>query len=263
MLKTHSALECVEAAIKILENDPLVNAGYGSNLTTDSKVECDASIMTNHGFGACGAVRNVKNPISLARKILEMELHESRIKPMLLVGEGAARFAAKCNLESAILETEKAQLTHEMFTQRMDTVGAICIDSDGNIAAGVSSGGILLKIPGRVGSAAMYGAGCFTTSTSACSASGSGETLIKAKFSQTVCEQLEREEFDFSKILSEIQEQQFGNVGFIAIHKIKEKTELWFGHTTKSFSFAFKTEGKNYSAVSEKKRKYALGCHHL
>jgi len=196
-----SALDAVVSSISVLEKDACLNAGYGSNLTIDGLVECDASLMNDRGeFGGVGAVSRVWNPIQLARAVLEHSLVPSpigRVPPLMLVSQGAYAFAVsngvptcdaaalvapRCtaewkNWKKMLVDsppTPTKDLAVEMPIQ--DTVGAISWDSGGKLAAGVSSGGLLLKYPGRIGEAAVFGAGCWSQSDSqigvACSVSG-------------------------------------------------------------------------------------------
>ncbi|KAI9496450.1 threonine aspartase 1-like protein [Zychaea mexicana] len=236
-----SSLEVVSNAIAILENDPITNAGYGSNLTLNCTVECDASIMDgrNGSFGAVGAVSGIKNPIMAAQKMAEQTtlLPLGRIPPMLLVGPGAKAWADEQGLtlvEDDALLSQNAlhtfgkhiRLLHnsnvddgvdddkEDREKMDDTVGAIAIDTCGNVAAGVSSGGISLKYPGRVGEAAMHGCGCWAQNATdrdpaiACSTSGTGEQIMRTKITTRCAEQLVKED-DIPSTMASVLRENF------------------------------------------------------
>ncbi|KAG7446288.1 asparaginase [Guyanagaster necrorhizus] len=185
-----AAVELVEDAVSTLEDDPCLNAGFGSNLTLQGTVECDASIMdgARNAFGSVGATAGIKNPIRLARSVLE---HSQildplgRTPPLTLVSPGANLFAehhldrryivdptslasqqAVENWKSWIANLNQATQGLEVINRKklhdvQDTVGAIAWCGPSDIAAGVSSGGLLLKHSGRIGEAAVYGAGCW------------------------------------------------------------------------------------------------------
>ncbi|KAJ3555771.1 hypothetical protein NM688_g2390 [Phlebia brevispora] len=220
------AIDAVDKAISTLEDDPCLNAGYGSNLTLDGTVECDASIMDGRSedFGAVGAVSGVKNPIKAAHAVLQHSRVQDalgRIPPLSLAGGGAALFAHHKNLECVPPESlicprtkqewemwksqlelaEKLSRDHattedkDKFRRIQDTVGAVAWDTNGGMAAGVSSGGLLLKVPGRIGEAAVYGAGCWASERKvddvqgvACSVSGSGEYIVRMMLAKTVAD---------------------------------------------------------------------------
>ncbi|XP_056669857.1 threonine aspartase 1 isoform X11 [Monodelphis domestica] len=197
------ATDAVTAALVELEDSPFTNAGTGSNLNLLGEIECDASIMDGKSlnFGAVGALSGIKNPVSVANRLLcegqKGKLSAGRIPPCFLVGEGAYRWAVdhgipscspgvmttrfslaafkrnKRKLELAErVETDLIQLKKrrqssekENDSGTLDTVGAVVVDQEGNVAAAVSSGGLALKHPGRVGQAALYGCGCWAENT--------------------------------------------------------------------------------------------------
>ncbi|KAL4074155.1 nucleophile aminohydrolase [Scleroderma citrinum] len=219
-------LSIVERAIVELEDDHDLNAGSGSNLTLDGAVECDAAIMDGRtgDFGSVGAVsEGVKNPIKLASAILDQSRKPDRlgrIRPLTLVSSGAHSFAIKKRLETVPPESmissrasmdwckwvERHNKAGEAETPELeaipedvpqDTIGAVAWDNCGNVAAGVSSGGLLLKDSGRVGQAAIFGTGCWAQQSSdgqagmACSISGSGEHIIRAGLARAIGDALQ------------------------------------------------------------------------
>lgn len=190
-----SALDAVEAACAALEDDPLFNAGTGSCLTADGGVEMDASIMEGSELHAGGVavVRSVKNPIRLARLVME------RSKHALLVGEGAERFAREQGIAAypeALLVTERALERWKkeragLLAQKQGTVGAVAIDSQGRVAAATSTGGMSGKLPGRVGDSPIPGAGLYADDRAgAVSATGEGEAIIRVVLSKFVCDRM-------------------------------------------------------------------------
>lgn len=148
--------KCVKMVCAVLENDPLTNAGYGSNLTLRGAVEMDAAVMDGKtlNYGGCGAIRRVKNPIDLAYDICMKQagnLPMGLVPPSLLVGQGGYYHAKAAGLElvkNKDLVTNKAQWQLEKYKNvlenvqngALDTVGAVCIDDSGHVAAAASSG---------------------------------------------------------------------------------------------------------------------------
>jgi len=203
-----SAIDAVESAVVVMEDDDTFNAGRGSFINMTGDVELDASLMEGKGFraGAVAAVQNIRNPIRLARKIME----ESDV--VLLVGMGATRFArehkvATCPPDYLVtareLERWKGLQSAARFAARdafvrgkmpSDTVGAVALDRHGNVAAGTSTGGTPNKYPGRVGDSAMIGCGTYADNgAGAVSCTGWGETLIRVAMAKTILAQMERE----------------------------------------------------------------------
>jgi L-asparaginase / beta-aspartyl-peptidase len=193
-----TALDAVEAATVILEDNPLFNAGRGSVFTHEGKNEMDASIMDGRNLmaGAVSSVRNIKNPVSLARMIMEKTDH------VFLVGKGAEFFAQKMNVEFmpdsyfytqhrfdqylSVYQTDQVQLDHTEGTNDLPnpyigTAGAVAMDIHGNIAAATSTGGMTNKKFGRAGDSPIIGSGTYANNaTCAVSCTGHGEYFIRS-----------------------------------------------------------------------------------
>ncbi len=196
-----SALDAVEAAIMVLEDDAVFDAGYGSHLNFDGRVECDAIVMNGATLraGAAATLQRIKNPIQLARKILEHCPH------MMLVAEGAERFAKArgiqlCKPEELVSEAEWAawqkckEDTHAAEHHRgheQGTVGAVVIDANGSLFAATSTGGTCCKLPGRVGDSPLIGCGCYADSEAGgVSCTGYGEAIMKVVLAKTAVDLL-------------------------------------------------------------------------
>ncbi len=198
-----TALDAVEAAVQILEDSPVLDAGRGSYLNANGEVEMDALIMDGAtlSLGAVAAVRLVSHPISLARRIMTDCEHN------FLVGFGAEAFADKvgfprCTPADLVTEEQLALFLKDNDTADNqlagidfhgdvvgDTVGAVALDTSGNLAAATSTGGINRKLPGRVGDSPLVGSGAYADNwTAAVSATGYGEALMKVLISKRVCD---------------------------------------------------------------------------
>jgi beta-aspartyl-peptidase (threonine type) len=180
-----SALDAVESALRQLEDDPSFNAGRGAVLNHEGEIELDASIMDGATL-ACGGVagvRSVRNPISLARLVMEETRH------VLLVSDGAEQFAREMGVEMVeqdyfFTERRWSALQRALEAEELenggDTVGAVALDMAGNLAAGTSTGGLTNKMFGRVGDSPIIGAGTYAANDScAVSCSGVGEEFIR------------------------------------------------------------------------------------
>jgi len=188
-----SALDAVEAAVRALEDDPTYNAGTGACLNLAGEVELDASIMDGRTLrcGAVAAVRDVKNPVSLARLVMERSPH------VLLAGAGASAFARSQGVkacEAAELVTPSQRARFERLSGAPPcghgTVGAVARDGGGHLAAATSTGGTALKFPGRVGDTALIGAGTYADDAlAAVSCTGHGESIIRLALAR-VCADL-------------------------------------------------------------------------
>ena len=202
MLKTgSSSLDVVEFAVSEFEDSPLFNAGRGSVYTSDETQEMDASIMygLNRSAGAVASVKNIKNPIKLARKVFEQTEH------VLLVGEGAESFAksiGEATEDSAYFHSEKNlkrlrklknKITkNHLIQDKIGTVGAVALDKSGNISAATSTGGMTNKMPGRVGDTPIIGSGTWAQNKiCGVSSTGHGEFFIKFQVAKEVCTRIE------------------------------------------------------------------------
>lgn len=195
------AVDAVQAAVSSMEDDPTFDAGTGSFLNKDGNIELDAVIIegTSLKAGAVGAVKRIKNPIVLARKVME------NCDTIFLVGEGAEQFAVTqgiplCDNNELIIEREKERWkalsqqkksTDEFFH---GTVGAVALDCNGRLAAGTSTGGTPFKQPGRIGDSPIVGAGTYATDACAVSCTGWGEAIIKAGMAKTVADFIDQGE---------------------------------------------------------------------
>jgi beta-aspartyl-peptidase (threonine type) len=209
-----SALDAVEAAVVVLEDDPTFDAGTGSHLNRDGRVQLDAILMDGATLraGAVAAVERIRNPIRLARRVMESCDH------MMLVGPGAEAFAADeglalCDPEELVVERERRRWEahqrgecpfclhapvpmaepagpfHQDHT--LGTVGAVALDAAGNIVSGTSTGGTCCKLPGRVGDSPLIGCGCYAdVEAGGVSCTGWGEAIMKIVMAHAAAERL-------------------------------------------------------------------------
>ncbi|MGH9706559.1 MAG: isoaspartyl peptidase/L-asparaginase, partial [Candidatus Acidiferrales bacterium] len=185
-----TAADAVETSITLLEDDATFDAGIGSHLTRDGRVQLDAILMDGATLkaGAVAAVEHVRNPIRLARAILEKSPH------MMLAGEGAEMFAvengiALCDREELILDRERiawgrcledSHAAENHLGHESGTVGAVALDASGGLFAGTSTGGTCCKFPGRVGDSPLIGCGCYADAEAGgVSCTGHGEGIMK------------------------------------------------------------------------------------
>ena len=193
------ALDAIEAAVMVLEDDPVFDAGYGSHLNLDGEVECDAIVMDAATLraGSAAGLRHVRNPVRVARAILEHSPH------MMLISEGAERFAVEhditlCDSEALVSPAEREawercrEDSHAAEHHRgheQGTVGAVALDEQGRLFAATSTGGTCCKLPGRVGDSPLIGCGCYADrETGAVSATGYGEAIMKVVMAKTACD---------------------------------------------------------------------------
>jgi beta-aspartyl-peptidase (threonine type) len=208
-----SALDAVVAAALVLEDDPVFNAGTGATLNLRGEAECDAAVMTGAGYraGAVAALCNVANPVLVARKVLEETDH------VLIAGEGAEALARAWGLAhgnpptdarrtrwqraveslglkappSAIPAKKIAALVKahpELAAARRGTIGAVAVDREGHTAVAASTGGVLLKLPGRIGDTPIPGAGTYACPAGAVAATGQGELMMRSLTTKVACD---------------------------------------------------------------------------
>lgn len=226
-----SSLEAVTTAVRLLEDDPLFNAGRGAVLTGDGRVEHDAAIMDGRHLraGAVTGTRHVRNPILLARRVMEQSPH------VMLSGQGAEEFALEQGLEfvpnswfitprrRAELERARAGLpvpANDLVG--LGTVGAVALDAAGDLAAATSTGGMTRKRWGRVGDSPIIGAGTYASNAScAVSATGHGEFFIRHVVAHDVCKLVEYRGWSLERAAREVVQEKLrragGEGGLIAV----------------------------------------------
>ena len=233
--KDGSALDAVELAVRLLEDSPLFNAGRGSVFTAEGTHEMDAAIMdgSNLKAGAVSLVTGIRNPVSLARDVMEKSQH------VFLAGEGAMKFANKLNykIESPdffhdefrfkqwqeIKDSDDFQLDHSVKKDsKFGTVGAVACDAAGNLAAATSTGGMTNKKWGRIGDSPVIGAGNYANNeTCAVSCTGSGEFFIRGVVAYDVSCLMEFKDWTLEKAASETVHRRLkqinGDGGLIAV----------------------------------------------
>lgn len=240
--KGKSAVEAVEAAIMVLEDSPLFNAGKGAVFTHDGKNELDAAIMygKDKSAGAIAGVHTIKNPIRAAIAVMQKSEH------VMLSGKGAEAFAKVQGIETVdpkyfwtksrwnglqkALEKEKKTLKNSVslipdayaIDQKFGTVGCVALDREGNLAAGTSTGGMTNKKYGRIGDAPIIGAGTYADTNVGISATGWGEFFIRATAARTIAAKVEYQRTPLKtaaeETIAEI-EKMGGDGGLIALDK--------------------------------------------
>lgn len=344
-----TALEAACSATMVLENAGETNAGFGSNLTESGTVEMDAGIMdgTSLLFGAVGAMPGIKNPIVVAKMLVQEQqkglLPLGRVPPGFLVGEGARDWAVRhgvpavsceslisekasklyrhykkkldafrCSVQSQlkrkhpdsggedscgssssagddvttpIVDPKAKALRHVLDDQVTDTVGVVVMDRSGNVASTVSSGGIALKQPGRVGQASCFGCGCWAqrrrkndTGTNGfsvgISTTGCGEHLVRTFLARECALELSRSEFPFAA-LQRVMKEKFAESEFlvgvpeklggaICMHYDENsgKGEFLWTHTTSSMGIAFQTTGEKTATTRMSRLPSSATTHH-
>jgi len=245
-----SALDAAVEAVAVLEDDPLFNAGLGSVLTLAGTVEMDASVMTGDTLaaGAVGAVTGVRNPVRVARAVLD----EGR--EVLLVGDPAVALArahrlATCAPEALVTEDARRRW-HERSPSRGDTVGAVACDARGRVAAATSTGGVVGKRPGRVGDSAVIGAGTYADDRlGAGSATGPGEAIIRLVLVRLALDLIARgtaPSHAALAALAELEQRLGARAGIILLDPAGR---VGIGHTTDAMVAAYRTDGREQAVA--------------
>jgi L-asparaginase / beta-aspartyl-peptidase len=250
-----SSLDAVEEAVVVMEDDETFDAGRGSFLNLDGKVQLDALIMDGNTLraGGVGCVERIANPVRAARKILSESPH------VYFVAEGAERFAAQhgialCRNEDLIIPREVERLREfqargaddpqDIFAPAIshDTVGAVALDRDGNIAASTSTGGTLAKAPGRLGDSSLIGCGCYANNESAAaSTTGWGEPIMKlvlAKWAADRAESGSLPEWVAQEAMNYLKQRVNGHGGIILLDA---QGRFGIAHNTPRMAWAVRT----------------------
>jgi beta-aspartyl-peptidase (threonine type) len=265
-----------------MEDNPIFNAGLGSTLAIDGRIEMEASIMDGKSLkaGATSLLRNIKNPIHLARIIMENTDH------IYIVGDGAEKLARVFELkrrdpitelrleywQSLKAKLEKGQVdylpkTYKLIKEnpslfQLDTVGAVAQDRSGNIAAATSSGGIGLKFPGRIGDTPLIGCGTYADDESGgCSATGIGEIAMRLVLAKKVCDEMhvgisaqEAVEKTINQVNRRIQDA-VNSMGLIAVDK---EGEIGVAHNSKNICYAYMRADMNTPFAALKAKRIEL-----
>ncbi len=257
------ALDAVEAAVRALEDNPHFNAGTGACLNTEGNIELDAGIMDGQALavGAIAGVELIKNPVHLARKVLESP-------HVLLVGKGAIEFArahgiSQCTFEDLLTERqfeiwksqqevrggqepryhrrEVGSITHQ--EEKHGTVGAVALDMSGRLAAATSTGGIFNKYPGRVGDSPLVGCGFYADDQAAISCTGDGEDFVRLLLAKRAADFVARgatAREAAEAAIAVLGEKATGRGGLIVVDRLGN---LGFAWNSRNMSHAYMTEG--------------------
>ncbi|UCE14139.1 MAG: isoaspartyl peptidase/L-asparaginase [Candidatus Heimdallarchaeota archaeon] len=252
-----SALEAVEKAVVCMEDDSIFDAGVGSFLNEQGYVELDALLMDGKTLnaGAIGAVLNCRNPISLARRLLEKPN-----SPMMLVGKGANIFAEKtglaCDPKELIIPREQERWEKgplDIFTPNAKgTVGAVALDLDGNLASATSTGGAPYKMVGRLGDTSIIGSGGYASETAAASSTGHGESIMKINAAKLAVD-LINQGYSPQSAAKEVINRMANIDGYGGIILVDKTGELGYFFNTSRMAYAFITkEGELFSGIDPK-----------
>ena len=268
-----SALDAVEEAVVVMEDDETFDAGRGSFLNRDGRVQLDALIMDGATLraGGVGCVEHLRNPVRAARKILSESPH------VYFVGQGAEKFAAQhgvplCKNEDLVIPREVERLRQyqaelakrdtkqdgndlfapdsEDLTISHDTVGAVELDANGSIAAATSTGGTLNKAPGRLGDSSLIGCGCYADNESAAaSTTGWGEPIMKLVLAKWTADRIAAgnlPEWSAQEAMNYLKQRVNGHGGIIVLD---HEGHFGIAHNTPRMAWAYKTISKQDSGI--------------
>lgn len=263
-----AALDAIEEAVVVMEDDETFDAGRGSFLNRDGRVQMDALIMDGATLraGGVGCVERVRNPVRVAGKILSESPH------VYFVAEGAERFAAEhgvelCANEDLIIPREVERLRdyqreaaslpsakdgNDLFAPEIshDTVGAVALDRSGNIAAATSTGGTLNKAPGRLGDSSLIGCGCYADNSSAAvSTTGWGEPIMKLVLAKWTADRVAAgnlPEWAAQEAMNYLKQRVNGHGGIIVLNALGQ---FGIAHNTPRMAWAFKSVNKEEAGI--------------
>jgi L-asparaginase / beta-aspartyl-peptidase len=261
-----TSLDAVEESVVVMEDDETFDAGRGSFLNRDGKVQLDALIMDGGTLraGGVGCVEHLRNPVRAARKILSESPH------VYFVAEGAERFAmehgiALCDNENLIVPRERERLrelhanAHSAETEpdlfapasSHDTVGAVALDRDGNLSAATSTGGTLNKAPGRLGDSSLIGCGCYADNkTGAASTTGWGEPIMKLVLAKWATDRIAAgnlPEWAAAEAISYLASRVKGHGGIILLDA---RGRFGISHNTPCMAWALRTLSEEASGIN-------------
>jgi len=257
------ALDAIEEAVVVMEDDETFDAGRGSFLNRDGRVQMDALIMDGATLraGGVGCVERLRNPVRAARKILSDSPH------VYFVGAGAEQFAAEhgvalCRNEDLVIEREVERLReyqreaaghgNDLFAPAIshDTVGAVALDREGNIAAATSTGGTLNKAPGRLGDSSLIGCGCYADNLSAAvSTTGWGEPIMKLVLAKWTADRVSAgnlPEWAAQEAMNHLKQRLDGHGGIIVLNS---QGQFGIAHNTPRMAWALRTSKKEEAGI--------------
>ena len=260
------AVDAIQEAIIYMEEDETFDAGRGSFLTRDGKVQLDAIMMDGNTLrsGGVGCVERIRNPIKAARLVMDESPH------VYFVAEGAERFAQEhgltlCRNEELIIEREVERLKEAQAKAAAgepdttfaghefshDTVGAVALDVDGNIAAGTSTGGTLNKAPGRVGDSSLIGCGCYADNQSAAvSCTGWGEPIMKLVLAKYAADRVRSGGAPDAVALEAMQYLERRLNGHGGMILLDQRGRFGIAHNTPRMAWAYKNTEREQAGIN-------------